>query len=412
MLIELIIESLLNLKTNLLRTALTMIGIILGIAAVVTIMNLGRSSYKAVADAISNAGFGGIIITLNYEAAAPNEVLDQSVVDFLKSHPIEGVEGYSLIANSETGNASTIDERIFTVDTDYRRHTAVQHRKLIAGHWFSENDDREHANVGIIDGHLADNFFGGAQAALGKWLEVEYDDDYRYYQIIGVEPKPGYINNDDAFGTLTVPFNLAEQTNEVRNYGYRSISVLTNPQSSPQEITDKLEKVIINAFDYDSIDDAHLEVKNASKDMEEISQFMSVFSIGISLIAAISLLVGGVGIMNIMLVSVTERTKEIGLLKAIGAKERDIISVFLVESVMMTIFGGLIGIGLGIAVSTGIIAGINQFGSKELPTFPYTIDINAIMISLGVSSLIGLIFGIMPAVRAAKLNPVDALRHE
>ena len=121
---------------------------------------------------------------------------------------------------------------------------------------------------------------------------------------------------------------------------------------------------------------------------------------------------GGVGIMNIMLVNVTERTKEIGLMKAIGAKERDIILGFLVESVVITIFGGLIGIILGVGVSSIIIKLVNVFGGESLPTFPYTIDINAILISLLVSVTIGLLFGIMPAVRAAKLNPVDALRRD
>ena len=130
----------------------------------------------------------------------------------------------------------------------------------------------------------------------------------------------------------------------------------------------------------------------------------------IALIAAISLIVGGVGIMNIMLVTVTERTKEIGLMRSLGAKKHDIVKQFLIESITLTIFGGVIGVGLGILVAYGAISIINLF--DEMPTFLFSVSYIGIIVSLVVSILIGLIFGAYPANRAANLSPVEALRRE
>lgn len=412
MLFELIKESLLTLKLNLLRTILTMIGIILGIAAVITIMNLGRSAYKAVENIFDSSGFGSLSIKLNYNNAESNEILDQSVIDFFKNKNIEGVAEYLPFAESEYGTASTLDEQLYTVITNYEHVFSVKNRKLLLGRWFDENENQDQAQVAVLDAYLAEKFFGSPEAALGQWLEVEFPDDYRYYQIIGIAPKPPFVDDSANMGEIFVPFSLCELTESVRDHGYKQISVRTIANANYKKIVTQLEQAIMNEYDYESMADSYLSIENTRGEMETVSKMMTIFSLGLSLIAAISLLVGGVGIMNIMLVNVTERTKEIGLMKAIGAKERDIILGFLVESVVITIFGGLIGIILGVGVSSIIIKLVNVFGGESLPTFPYTIDINAILISLLVSVTIGLLFGIMPAVRAAKLNPVDALRRD
>ena len=138
---------------------------------------LGRSAYKAVENIFDSSGFGSLSIKLNYNNAESNEILDQSVIDFFKNKNIEGVAEYLPFAESEYGTASTLDEQLYTVITNYEHVFSVKNRKLLLGRWFDENENQDQAQVAVLDAYLAEKFFGSPEAALGQWLEVEFPDD-------------------------------------------------------------------------------------------------------------------------------------------------------------------------------------------------------------------------------------------
>jgi putative ABC transport system permease protein len=219
-------------------------------------------------------------------------------------------------------------------------------------------------------------------------------------------------HKDKKTGMLATPITLEEFTPGFQTNGYDAIIANIKVGSSYQKVSRDLKKYLMDVFGYEAEKDMTFTIGSVNQMMEQVSAFMNVFAIGLSLIAAISLVVGGVGIMNIMLVSVTERTKEIGLMKALGAKDGDIVFQFLVESVVMTIFGGLLGVGLGLGASLLAIKLVNSFGVSDLPEFIFVMDQTSMLVSMGVSIAIGLTFGAYPARRAAKLLPVEALRRD
>jgi ABC-type antimicrobial peptide transport system permease subunit len=211
---------------------------------------------------------------------------------------------------------------------------------------------------------------------------------------------------------MYTPLSLQELKPSFQVDGYDRIIAHIKVGSNYKNVTQALNNYLVDLLGYEDEKEMTVIVGSVNAMMEQLSAFMNIFAIGLSLIAAISLVVGGVGIMNIMLVSVTERTKEIGLMKALGAQDGDIVFQFLVESVVMTIFGGLLGVSLGLGVSLVVIKLVNVFGGADLPKFIFVMDYTSIIVSLGVSVVIGLLFGAYPARRAAKLLPVEALRRD
>ena len=291
----------------------------------------------------------------------------------------------------------------------YNDIRSVNKLTFLAGYPFNEEDIAEKSQVAIISAYTADELFGAPQLAIQQSIRL---DDGSYYRVIGV------IKNESVFtpsyARLYLPKSLGELDPYFQTYGYNYIDVNLKMDADFEKISLEIEKVLMEAYGFEDKEEMSFVVQNVKDVVAEISTFMTIFSIGLALIAAISLVVGGVGIMNIMLVSVTERTKEIGLMKALGAQEKDITFQFLVEAIVMTIFGGLIGVFLGLGGSFLIIWLANTFAGNfgNFPQFKYVINQTSIMVSLGVSSLIGLIFGYYPAKKAAKLDPVVALRRD
>ena len=410
MIAELTLEALLTLRANWLRTVLTMIGIILGVAAVVAIMSLGQSAYQTAISSLQNTGFATIRITHNYNGSS-DEVLpiNDSLLQLLQAAAIEGIVDYKPVAVGYGTTAYNVqDDDLYTVVT-YATPVELSDLRLLAGGFFDEQEMDSLSQVAVVDEVLADKLFGSAHAALGESFRT--DNGY-YYKIIGVVQQEGFSFGSFESGQIYIPLSLVQYEPYFQYYGYDRIDALVELGADYDTVAAQLQDLLVESYGFVDSSEMSFAIENAQDIMAEASTFMTAFSLGLSLIAAISLLVGGVGIMNIMLVSVTERTKEIGLLKALGAQDSDIVYQFLVESVVMTLLGGLVGVAFGIGGSWLIIYLANTFGQDYLPEFTFVIDYRSIWVSLAVSLVIGLLFGAYPAKKAAGLDPVVALRRD
>lgn len=404
---ELIVEALRTLRSNKMRTILTMIGIILGVAAVIAIMTLGRSVYETAEEEITDSGYGNIKI---YSRSAESQLpLNQALINVLEAAEISEVTAYNPQFSGASGTAYNADDDSLDIYISYDDARTVDKLTFLVGYAFSEEDIAEKSQVTIISAYTAQELFGSLDAAIGQSIRLNSGG---FYRIVGV------IKNESMFtpsyGRLYLPKSLGELDPAFQTYGYSYIDVNLKTGADYEAISSKLEEVLMDAYGFADEEEMVFQVENVKDIVAQVSTFMTVFSIGLALVAAISLVVGGVGIMNIMLVNVTERTKEIGLMKALGAQEKDITFQFLVEAVVMTICGGAIGVLIGISGSFLLIWLVNTFAGNfgNFPQFKFTINQMSIVVSLLVSTIIGLVFGSYPAKKAAKLDPVEALRRD
>lgn len=398
---ELVLESLATLKSNLLRTVLTMIGVILGVGAVVSIMSMGTSAYATVSDTFVNSGFGSVSIYNIKESASD---LDKSTITFLESQNIAGVIDYQPQLSLGVTVTDRFSNEFAVTMVGARTATLTQENlNLLVGSFITDYDELTRSQVAVIDNKVAQKFFYSNEEALGQKLRF----GGKSYRIIGVFETDTPLAKKQ--GAAFIPFS-ALLDHDPNMTGYNEISVLTAETANVEEVQAKVKKALMQRRGFTDEDHLDFMVTNPRGQLKEIQQFFTIFSLFMSMIAAISLVVGGVGIMNIMLVSVTERTKEIGLLKALGAQKTDIVFQFLVESVVLTVFGGILGVLLGIFVSGVAILIINAIDLS--PDFSYAINFLSIVISMAVAVVIGLVFGAYPAKKAADLDPVEALRRD
>lgn len=404
---ELIIEALTTLRTNLLRTILTMTGIILGVAAVIAIMTLGQSAYSTAEAEIMDSGYGNIkIYGQNSERSIP---LNQNVINILTAAQIDQVTGFESQFYGLGSTAYTRDDDSLDMRCAYQDVRSAEKMTYLAGYSFSQEDLDDKSQVAIIDQYTAEKLFGSITAALGESLRLSNGN---FYRIIGVVKNENFFSSE--IGRMYLPKSLGETEPFFQSYGYSYLDVNLALGADYAQVTQDIKDALMEAYGFTDEDEMVFSVENVKDVVGQISTFMTAFSVGLALIAAISLLVGGVGIMNIMLVNVTERTREIGLMKALGAQEKDITFQFLVEAVVMTICGGALGVILGLGGSYLVIWVANTFIAPMgiIPEFEFVISQMSIVVSVAVSVAIGLIFGAYPAKRAAKLDPVEALRHD
>jgi len=402
-----IFEALDSLSSNKMRSGLTIIGIVIGVAAVIAIVSIGRGAEGTILGSIQGIGTNLIFVF----QGGSQEVLNPKPLTLgdasTMSDPFQApsVAGVAPIlqgdAKVSTGGESTTT-RIIGVTPDYG---IVRNSSLSEGEFINEEHILGQASVVLLGSEVAENLFGRNVNLTGETVRI----DGRPFRVIGIlESKGGstFGNEDDQ---VLVPLSTA-QTRLLRR---------TNP--------DQVDAVIVQAFDSQAVPFASEEISNILRTrhrtaigaddftiltqqdfLDTASTITGVLTIFLGGIAAISLLVGGIGIMNIMLVSVTERTREIGLRKALGARRADILVQFLTESALLSMFGGIIGIGLGVLISqaVGQIAAAN-----DTPLNP-SIGVDTILLATLFSAAVGLFFGLYPANRAASLEPVEALRYE
>lgn len=395
-----------TLKANKLRTILTMLGIIIGIASVITMWAIGVGGRENVLGDLKKIGYGKFTISIDYksEEFKYKDYFTEETLDLLRE---SGKFKNVAIGMSERFRVKKDDVRKFSyadVSTlDFEKISPVE---ILVGRNFLPFEYEKNEKVITLDNSSAKKLFGTEKNAIGKTLEISRfrSQQVYIYTIVGVFRSP-YEAFDKLFADedmpvmLRMPYKTYNQTFNSNLDTFDSIMIEAKDANKLAESMNEAKKLL--EF-YKNASEVYI-TRAISNDIESFDKILSTLSIFITLAASISLFVGGIGVMNIMLVTVVERTKEIGIRKALGAKNKDILKQFLFESVILTLLGGFIGIILGFVL--GFLGG-KIIGIK--PVF----SIFSIILSMSIAVIVGIIFGVSPARKAAKLNPIDALRTE
>ena len=413
--------SLEGLRANKMRSLLTMLGIIIGIAAVIGILTVGNGLTGSITGSMSSLGATNITVFLQEKAggmggmetilgvASPEEedLITDEMLEALRQRYGQAVAGISVSASAGSGVAR--DGRLYanvSLTGINEEYLAVNNTDLLAGRTIRQEDLDGRRSVCVVSDRLVENLYqGDADAALGDEVRVELNGEYQSFRIVGIYEYDASMSisfsaEEDVTTSLYIPITTANHLAGSPE-GYSTVTVQasagTDSAAMAQSIREFLSRYYANNEDYG------VSAMAMSTMVESMSAIMDTLSIAISVIAGISLLVGGIGVMNIMLVSVTERTREIGIRKALGATNNDIRIQFVVESVIVCLIGGVIGILLGAVLG---YVGSSLLSEACLPRPGY------IALAVGFSMAIGVFFGYYPANKAARLDPIEALRYE
>lgn len=402
-LLESIQVSLGAIFANKMRSLLTMLGIIIGISSVITVVALGEGSQKAIDMEFEQFGAGRAYLSMNWrENYSMKDLLTSDDIDVLKTNFSDEIE--AIVPNvGERGKAKSKGEKIdVSMTGGDENYIKIEKVNMIKGRYLTDEDIKGKRPVSIIDKEMALDIFGRTNV-LGESLDIEIGESQISLVIIGIYEKPKstlQAMGGQTLGNIFVPYTTLEKiTGSGDSYWNVEMSMVkgTDMDSIIQKMIRLIEKRHGNEGENKYL------VQTAEGELETINNITGIITLVIGAIAAISLLVGGIGVMNIMFVSVTERTREIGIRKAIGAKRRDILLQFLVESVIVSGIGGIIGTIIGVSLA---------FIVSSFIKIPPGVSIGTIAIAWIFSAGVGVFFGIYPANKASKLDPIDALRYE
>jgi putative ABC transport system permease protein len=386
------------LKSNILRTLLTMLGIIIGISSVIIIISIGQGASQSITNEVSSFGTNWMEVspmqvnTRNMQGPPVSTLTLQDAEAIQKSNlsNIEEVSGY----NSKTLMVSVDTQQdYYTVLGVSKSMFDIMSFEIDKGDFFNDDDEAALAKVAIIGPDVNDYFFGEGADPIGKTIKI----DGKNLRVVGlIKSKSNY--NKSIFIPLKTGMKLLFGDTKLQ-----AIFITVKDTRIMETSMNDVGNLILARHKIDNPKDADFSIHNAEDALGVLNTITGLLTAMLAGIAGISLLVGGIGIMNIMLVTVTERTKEVGLLKAIGAKRADILRQFLIEAVILTLVGGIVGIIIGASLS---------YWASKLLDIPFVLKPYSIFLAAGVSSIVGIIFGLYPANRASKLNPIDALRFE
>jgi len=400
---ELFLAAIRSLLANKMRSFLTMLGVIIGVASVIALVSIGSGLKSYITDQFESLGSNLIYIVAGdlsssekgmgreMMASVYNSKLEEKHIEIIKDLPLPlvGVSGYfelPIEAKYEENNFFTTG---MAVDAGYADVSKVD---IEEGKFFSAIAEERRKKVVVIGAKLKEELFS-FRPVLGKEIML---GDYKF-RVVGVLKEQGGSGSLSSMGIDNVAMIPLQTGQDVYNRkNLQNILVKAEEEEDIPWIKKEIEKALLEYLEEDEF-----SVVDQKQMLDKIGDILAVLTMALGGIAAISLLVGGIGIMNIMLVSVTERTHEIGLRKAIGAQPRDILIQFLIEAVVLSFLGGLIGVIIGFG------------GSLILNSFLETsVTWWSVLLAFGVSALVGVVFGIIPASKAAKLDPIEALRHE
>ena len=394
-----------SLMASKMRALLTMLGIIIGVSAVILISGMGNGLTNHVEETFTSLGSNIVTAMALFQTDTKYVDLDK-LESFVEE--TEGIKYYApytqhsgITVKVDGENASTT---IYGTNQDY---ASIRDRGIASGRNIQYLDVKREQRVCVVGSHVIEELFGKEltnDEIIGRNLKI----DGNSFKIVGImeEKASGMAGGDDDM--ILIPYPVAQK---LFNTEYVNMFYFTYENGDvSEEVIDKIDKHFYNIYNQTGLygqladdEDDYYFIMDAQSMMEEMYEMLDTITSILVAIAGISLLVGGVGIMNIMLVSVTERTKEIGIRKAIGANKWDVLSQFVIEAITTSVIGGTIGILLGIFF-TGVASTI--LGIEGAVTF------ESVAIAVGISSLIGIVFGYLPAKKAADMHPIDALRHE
>ncbi len=399
-------ETYTALSVNKVRSGLTVLGIVIGISSVIAMVSIGQGAQSSIEASIQSIGSNLVIVTPGAARGAGITVsagrgsartltladataLVSEVIDALAVAP-EVTGRYQVTArgtNTNTQVTGTVPE-----------YPTVRNVEVEEGSFITEQNMRSGSKVAVLGPTTRDDLFGVGAEGVGQTIRINKIE----FKVIGVTKAKGgsgFNNPDDA---LFIPLSTAQRFLSGNEY-VTSISVSAKDAIVTSSVQQEITDILLIRHKISDPAQADFGTLNQADIIATASSVTNTFTILLSAVAGISLLVGGIGIMNMMLTTVTERTREIGLRKAIGARARDINLQFLAEAIMLTLIGGTIGIMLGWFVSFGV----SYFGILQTK-----VSVSSIALAFGVSALIGIVFGYYPARRASRMSPIDALRYE
>lgn len=394
------------------RAALTILGIVIGVTAIILVMALGEGAHQLILGQIQGLGSKTIAVAPGRQPTGPSDFV-QLFSDALKERDLGLLEKKSNVPTAHRVMPMVFGGETIAYGGDTYRATVFGSSAPIAqvfdvtaqeGMFFTDEDVRSRAEVAVIGAKVKDELFGSVSNVVGEKIKIKD----RSFRVLGVLAKKGQSSFFDFDNAVFAPYTTAQQY----IFGIKYFNRFIIEAEAEDVISQTVEDIKVTLRDSHRIsgtmkDDFFIETQ---VDMvERLAVITNVLTLFLGAVAAISLVVGGIGIMNIMLVSVTERTREIGLRKAVGATDRDILLQFILEAILLTAIGGIIGIALGAALS--FIASILL--SQAVATgWKFAFPISAAILGVGVSAGVGLIFGLYPARQASRKSPIEALRYE
>jgi putative ABC transport system permease protein len=398
-------ETVSALSSNKARTSLTMLGIIIGIASVIAMTAIGQGAQKSVTDKIESMGANLIIVSPGSarsfggprESRGGAKTLTLDDAEAISSQVNNISEVVRIVSSQQQIVAKGTNTNTSIIGTE-NSYSIVMNIDMSEGVFISEQNLNKTSKVAVLGSTTKDDLFGeNTINVLGEKIRINGTE----YTVVGVAEEKGGSGMTNSDDVVYIPYTTAQRYLTGNKY-LSSINISAKSSELSSVVQNDITNLLLLRHNKTE-DNADFYTMNQADMIETTSDVIGTFTILLAAIAGISLLVGGIGIMNMMLTTVTERTREIGLRKAIGAKKKDINSQFLVEATMLTVLGGIIGVILGWGVSFGI----DYFGVIETD-----VSIQSILLAFGVSAFIGIIFGYYPARRASNLNPIEALRYE
>ena len=394
-----------GLTTNKMRAILTMLGIIIGVGSVVTLMSVGEGVEASITGEIQGLGANLLFVTADRPEDSTTPVYVTTADAEALADPFN-VPALAVVAPAMQGQLRVAygdqDENL-TVSGTTSQYAGLRNMEMVLGGFLTQADLDDEAKVAVLGWGAYSDLFDEGDFPVGQTITI---NNVRFEVVGVVEEQGGFTGDDD---TVYVPLTTAQTRFFTQRTlsGERPVAAIyasVVDESQVDAAITQIEWTLRERHDLgpDDVDDFQVTSQQAILDLA--SQITGIMTIFLGAIAGISLLVGGIGIMNIMLVSVTERTREVGIRKAVGATKRDILLQFLLEAIVLSFVGGLLGIALGLAGASLI--------SSLTPDLVTKVTLGTVTLAAGVASAIGLIFGVYPAMRAANLRPIEALRYE